>query len=123
MSIAKEMNVTLAIATSKPTYLAKLVVQHSGLINFIDFVQGTDGFPPKPNPEILARIQTYALGEVVVMIGDRVEDIQAAQRASIKSVGIAQSAHSIKVLSEAGADYTYDSVVDMLDSNILNEFS
>ena len=123
LSIAKEMNFTLAIATSKPTYLAKLVVQHSGLINFIDFVQGTDGFPPKPNPEILARIQTYALGEVVVMIGDRVEDIQAAQRASIKSVGIAQSAHSIKVLSEAGADYTYDSVVDMLDSNILNEFS
>jgi phosphoglycolate phosphatase len=123
LSIAKEMNLMLAIATSKPTYLAKLVVQHSELNNHIDFVQGTDGFPPKPNPEIFARIQALGMGEVIAMIGDRVEDIQAAQHALIKSIGIAQSAHSTKVLERAGADYTFGSIAEMLASNVLKELS
>jgi phosphoglycolate phosphatase len=123
LSIAKEMNLMLAIATSKPTYLAKLVVQHSELNKHIDFVQGTDGFPPKPNPEIFTRIQASGMGEVIAMIGDRVEDIQAAQHASIRSIGIAQSAHSTKVLERAGADYTFGSIADMLASNVLKGLS
>lgn len=123
LTIAKEMNFMLAIATSKPTYLAKLVVQHSELKNYIDFVQGTDGFPPKPNPEIFARIEASGMGEVIAMIGDRIEDVEAAQQASIKGVGIAQSAHSTRVLERAGADYTFDSIADMLASNVLKELS
>jgi phosphoglycolate phosphatase len=123
LSIAKEMNFILAIATSKPTYLAKLVVQHSELRNFIDFVQGTDGFPPKPNPEILTRIQESGMGDVIAMIGDRIEDIQAAQQASIKGIGVAQSAHSTRVLERAGADYAFESIADMLASNVLKELS
>ena len=117
------MGFRLVIATSKPTYLAELVVRESELIYYIDFVQGTDGFLPKPNPEIIYRIQREVAGNVIALVGDRTEDIHAAKQASIIGVGVAQSAHSAEVLAAAGADYTYMSIVDLLDSSFLHDLS
>jgi phosphoglycolate phosphatase len=123
LSAAKKMRFKLVIATSKPTYLADLVVRNSELFNYIDFVQGTDSFPPKPDPEIIYRIQRQVAGNIVALIGDRTEDMRAAKQALIKGVGVAQSAHSVEVLAAAGADYTSMSIVDLLASSILYDLS
>jgi phosphoglycolate phosphatase len=121
--VAKKMRFKLVIATSKPTYLAKLVVKESELFDYIDFVQGTDGFSPKPDPEIIFRIKKEVAGSVIALVGDRTEDMRAAKNASIKGVGVAQSAHSLEVLAAAGADYTCMSIADLLASSILHDLS
>lgn len=41
------------------------------------------------------------------MIGDRVEDLEAATASGIPSIGIAQSAHDEEMLTLHGASLTY----------------
>ena len=107
----------LAIATSKPTYLAELVVRNSCLNEFIDLIQGTDGFPAKPDPTCLLMVME-SLGAVgdAIMVGDRVEDILAARAAGIDSIGIANSFHGTQALKFAGAVHVFDSFLDFVNS-------
>lgn len=111
-----------AVATSKPTYLAQLVVENSPLVGLIDHVQGTDNFPPKPSPEIFAHVERKMSGLILAMFGDRVEDIEAANSAKITSIGIANSAHSVTRLQNSGASYAYGSWEELASSNLLAQF-
>ena len=106
----------LAIATNKPTYLAELVVKNSCLNEFIDLIQGTDGFPAKPDPTCLLMVmESLGTGEAI-MVGDRVEDILAARAAGIDSIGIANSFHNTQELKFAGAVHVFDSFLDFANS-------
>lgn len=118
----KSSGCSIGIATSKPQHLADLVVEHSTLKGLIDVIQGTDNFPPKPNPEVLKRVISQNHYHSAVMVGDRTEDIEAARGAGIPSVGIAQSAHSKENLLSFGATLVYKSIADALDevSSILS---
>lgn len=110
-----ESGFKLAIATTKPSHIAKLVVENSQLSNFDFFVQGTDGFLPKPNPEVIVRsIRNFAC-DSAVMIGDRVEDVLAAKAAGIPSIGIASSGHSIEELSNAGAHRVFRAMENLCE--------
>jgi phosphoglycolate phosphatase len=102
----------IAIATSKPQHLAELVVGNSKLHGLIDIIQGTDGFPPKPNPEVLFRVMHQYNTKCAVMIGDRMEDVESARAARISSIGIAQSAHSKQNLMTSGASLVYENMVE-----------
>lgn len=101
-------SVNLAVATSKPTLLAKESIKYSALKSFNFTILGSDGLKPKPNPEVLLMVmEQYPNVKNIVMFGDRVEDILAARAAGVHSVGIAQSAHSMDELLNAGADLTF----------------
>ena len=102
----------LAIATTKPSQIAKLVVQNSSLAQFGFHIQGTDGFPPKPNPDVILKCLQYFNDDEAIMIGDRVEDVLAAKAAGIPSIGIAASGHSFEQLSDAGAHRVFNSMGD-----------
>ena len=102
--------IKVAIATSKPTYLAKMVIENSEVSDLVNFVQGTDSFPAKPDPEVIKRCISMVKCKNPIMIGDRIEDIQAATAAGISSVGIAQSAHSEDLLTKAGAVCTFKNI-------------
>jgi phosphoglycolate phosphatase len=105
----KLMGKKVSVATGKSSSMATQVIQHSPLASLIDIIQGTDGFPAKPNPEVITRCLRRFPDLKAVMIGDRVEDILAANSAGIDSVGIAQSAHSVDDLLGAGAIHAYES--------------
>ena len=105
----------LAIATTKPTQIAKLVVNNSSLAHFDFHIQGTDGFPPKPNPDIILKCLEYFDDREAIMVGDRVEDVLAAKSAGIPSIGIASSGHSIEQLTDAGASRVFKSMRDLLE--------
>ena len=107
LELFSSMQLGLAIATSKPTSLAIEVIQHSSLRNFDLHVQGTDDFPPKPDPEVILRVLRYFPETPSFMVGDRTEDICAAQRAALPAIGIASSAHSESDLKDAGATLTF----------------
>ena len=103
----KYLGILVGVATTKPTYLAKEVIANSDLMGLVDFVQGTDGFAPKPNPEVLRRCMQGLGVENAIMFGDRKEDMQAAKTLGILSIGIAQSAHSIDDLLGEGAKFAF----------------
>jgi len=102
------MHLGLAIATSKPTKVAVEVIKHSSLADFDLYVQGTDDFPPKPDPEVILRVLRHFAETPSFMVGDRTEDIFAAQLASLPAIGIASSAHSESDLKDAGATLTFE---------------
>ena len=106
----------IGVATSKPGALTKLVIENSLMKPYVDYSQGTDGFPAKPNPEVI-RKTIKALGAIkALMIGDRKEDILAATAAGIPSIGIAQSAHTEKQLLNSGASLSYHSMIELYTS-------
>jgi phosphoglycolate phosphatase len=113
LSVIRANEINIAIATSKQTLMAEKVVQHSLLNGHIDHVQGTDGFAPKPNPKVIQMCLDKFPGLRAIMVGDRTEDMQAARNAGIRSLGIAQSAHSSSDLIKAGAQLSFQKISDL----------
>lgn len=105
----------LAIATTKPSHLAKLVVENSALSRFSFHVQGTDGFLPKPSPIVILECLRFFDVCEAVMIGDRVEDVLAAKAAGISSIGLGASGHSTEELRDAGALRVFKSMREFSD--------
>lgn len=88
----------VAVATTKPTFLATSLLKQTPLYQFLDFVQGTDDFAEKPDPEVFLRLEAAIKrsdGKVSdlgiskkISVGDRVSDIQAGLAAGYISFGI-----------------------------------
>ena len=117
IALIRKCDIRIAVATSKPTYLANRVIDNSEIRGMIDFIQGTDDFLAKPNPEVIHRCIEALKSKNAIMIGDRTEDVLAASAAGIPAIGIAQSAHSENLLIESGAKLTFNSI-DMLYQRI-----
>ena len=103
----EELRVRTAIATTKPTDLAIFTISNSNLRSFVIHIQGTDNFDPKPSPIVIQKILMELKPKFALMVGDRVEDIQAGVRAGINAIGIASGAHGHEVLRIAGAVATF----------------
>ncbi|HWB99657.1 MAG TPA: HAD-IA family hydrolase [Bryobacteraceae bacterium] len=75
-----------ATATTKGTPTTRLVLELFGLIQYFDHVQGTDGFPSKPAPDvILTSLKAMeACPDDCLMVGDSPADMEAARRAGVK---------------------------------------
>jgi HAD superfamily hydrolase (TIGR01509 family) len=77
-------------ATTKGTPTTRLVLEKFGLLPFFDHVQGTDGFPAKPNPDVIFKA-LEGLGAATddcLFVGDSPADMEAAHRAGIKSCAV-----------------------------------
>jgi phosphoglycolate phosphatase len=77
-------------ATTKGTPTARLVLEKFGLLPFFDHVQGTDGFPAKPEPDVIFA-SLKALGakpEDCLLVGDAPADIEAGRRAGVKTCAV-----------------------------------
>ena len=110
IALIRRCDIRIAVATSKPTYLANQVIDNSEIRGMIDFIQGTDDFLAKPNPEVIHCCISALKSKNAVMIGDRTEDVLAASAAGIPAIGIAQSAHSENLLIASGAMLTFKSI-------------
>ena len=105
---SKNKNIFIGIATSKPTHIAKLVIQNSKIAELVDHVQGSDAIPFKPNPAVIHECIKNLNTERNIMFGDRIEDMQAAQNTPIKGIGICQTHHKQNELKQAGATLVYE---------------
>jgi phosphoglycolate phosphatase len=73
-------------ATTKGTPTTRAILDQFGLLRFFDSVQGTDGFPCKPAPDVILTALA-ALGERredCLMVGDSPADVAAAHAAGVK---------------------------------------
>jgi len=105
----------IGIATSKPHWLIMEIITDWEYANFLAWVQGVDGFPPKPDPEVILRCQKKLDARKYVMVGDRPEDMIAGKRASCFCIGITQGHSSSSELDSSGADIVYDSIVSLYE--------
>ena len=73
-------------ATTKGTVTAQNILAQFGLASHFHHIQGTDGFPSKPKPDVVLKAME-ALGvqpEDCLLIGDSVPDMVAGKAAGVK---------------------------------------
>jgi phosphoglycolate phosphatase len=77
-------------ATTKGTPMTREILGQFGLLPHFDHVQGTDGFPAKPEPDvILASIRALgARPEECLLVGDAPADMEAGRRAGVRTCGV-----------------------------------
>jgi phosphoglycolate phosphatase len=79
-----------ATATTKGSPTTRAVLEQFGLIRFFDHVQGTDGFPCKPAPDVVltALAALGARPEDCLFVGDSQADMEAGRRAGVKTCAV-----------------------------------
>lgn len=97
----RQRDYLLAVATTKRQYMADGLVTAVGLADALDFVQGTDGFPAKPAPDVVLRAVAGAGGEGTWMVGDTVGDMLAGRAAGLKTYAVGWGTHSLERLAQA----------------------
>jgi len=77
-------------ATTKGSPTTRAVLEQFGLIQHFDHVQGTDGFPAKPAPDVLftAMGAMGAKPEECLFVGDSAADMEAGQRAGVATCAV-----------------------------------
>lgn len=77
-------------ATTKGTPTTRVILEMFGLLPYFDHVQGTDGFPSKPSPDVIyASIKKLGVrAEDCLLVGDAAPDMEAGRRAGVKICGV-----------------------------------
>lgn len=77
-------------ATTKSSQTAREVLELFGLVRFFDHVQGTDGFPSKPAPDVILRsLEKFGVApEHCLLIGDAAPDMEAGRRAGVRTCAV-----------------------------------
>jgi phosphoglycolate phosphatase len=77
-------------ATTKGTPTTRAVLELFGLLPYFDHVQGTDGFPAKPEPNVIfASLQVLGVpAEDCLLVGDSPADMEAGRRAGVKTCAV-----------------------------------
>lgn len=107
----------LAVATTKRSATGLALVQAMGLAGLLDHVQGTDGFPAKPSPEVIQRALGVLGAEGLWMVGDTRHDVEAGRAAGLATYAVARagSTHDHAALQAASPDRLEHSLSALLD--------
>lgn len=94
-------------ATTKGSPTTRIVLEKFGLLPYFDHVQGTDGFPAKPNPDVIfAALEALGASTAdCLFVGDSGADMEAAKRAGVKSCAVTYGYGSREALEVWKPDY------------------
>lgn len=103
-------------ATTKGTPTTRHVLEHFGLIRHFDHVQGTDGFPAKPEPDVLLKSMELfgARPEDCLMVGDAPSDMEAGRRAGVRICAVRYGYGDPTELAKWEPDYWIDDPRDLV---------
>jgi len=105
-----------ATATTKGTPTTHAILDQFGLLPYFDHVQGTDGFPCKPEPDVVLRSIT-ALGakpEDCIFVGDSETDMEAGRRAGVKTCAVRYGYGNPQSLAQWEPDYWVSDLRELL---------
>lgn len=108
LSALKARGITLAVATSKPTVYAEIVLKHHDLRKYFDYVCGSelDGTRDSKQQVIEYALDiTNSKGKRVAMVGDRKYDILGGNACGLDTVGADFGYAEKNELSDAKAKY------------------
>ncbi len=111
----------LAVATGKGRAGLDKTLAQSNMAHYFTSLQTPDNNPSKPHPGMLhSAMDECGVGPgETVMIGDAVFDIQMANAAGVRSIGVAWGLQPVAALVAAGATTTidrFDALYDLIDS-------
>jgi HAD superfamily hydrolase (TIGR01509 family) len=77
-------------ATTKGSATTKLVLEQFGLLRHFDHVQGTDGFPAKPEPDVLLKsLEVLRVRpDDCLFVGDSAADMESGRRAGMRTCAV-----------------------------------
>ena len=107
LQVLKEAGRRLAVVTSKPDIFAKRVLEYHKITDYFDILAAP---APQDHNSDKAPLLRKAMAELaidpaeVVMVGDRMYDINGANDAGVRSIGVLYGYGSEEELTEAGAD-------------------
>jgi 2-phosphoglycolate phosphatase len=102
-------------ATTKGTPTTRAVLEQFGLIQYFDHVQGTDGFPCKPEPDVILTA-LKALGAApadCLFVGDSPADMDAGRRAGVKTCAVRYGYGKHEELARFTPDYWVDDLREL----------
>lgn len=105
-----------ATATTKGTPTTTAVLELFGLLQYFHHVQGTDGFPPKPAPDVILRAMA-ALGEkpdACLLVGDSAADMEAGRHAGVRTCAVRYGYGNAEEMAKWEPDYWIDDLRDLL---------
>lgn len=102
-------------ATTKGTEMATNVLRQFGLLGYFDRVQGTDGFPAKPRPDVILKsIEAFGVRpEDCLLVGDAGPDMEAGRRAGVKTCAVTYGYGDIAAMRRHEPDYWIDSPLEL----------
>ena len=108
-------------ATTKGTPTTRLVLDRFGMLPFFDHVQGTDGFPAKPAPDVLFKsIELFgARPEDCLFVGDAAPDMEAGRRAGVKTCGVLYGYGNREEMARWEPDYWIEDIRELLPKSSL----
>jgi phosphoglycolate phosphatase len=102
-------------ATTKGSPMTRSILEQFGLLEHFEHVQGTDGFPSKPQPEVIFTA-LRALGADArdcLMVGDSTADIEAARAAGVKVCAVRYGYGDPEKLAALEPDYWVGDLRDL----------
>lgn len=112
----KNAGLRLAVATSKLENIAKQILEHFRLYKYFDYIGGA---LPDGSRDYKDQVIEYVMDILnadkckTVMIGDRIQDIQGANKVGIDSIGALYGYGSREELENAGALFIADTPQDI----------
>ncbi len=111
---------TLAVATQKPTGLARELLRLKGLDTFFEGIHGADGDDPAPDdpglgkvPILQAALEAADEFGPVMMVGDRLYDMAAARHLGIPGIGVSWGFAADGELEASGASAVVHSMPEL----------
>jgi phosphoglycolate phosphatase len=103
-------------ATTKGTRTTRLVLEKFGLAGHFHHFQGTDGFPAKPEPDVIHRSLdgVGAQPEDCLFIGDSPADMEAGRRAGVKICAVRWGYGDLDEMARFTPDYWVDRPEDLV---------
>ena len=103
-------------ATTKGTPTTRAVLEQFGLLTHFEHVQGTDGFPYKPAPDVILRALSVlgASPADCLMVGDSAADMEAGKRAGVKTCAVRYGYGAIEDLARFEPDYWVDDLRELV---------
>lgn len=115
----QEAGKTLYVATSKPEWMAKQVLEHFKLAGYFKMIGGGDDAAGRYEKDDVIRYvmerNEFSDGSSIVMVGDRRHDIAGAHKNGVSAAGVLFGYGSREELETAGADWIAESVQSLAE--------
>lgn len=103
-------------ATTKSSETARQVLELFGLARHFDHIQGTDGFPSKPAPDVVLK-SLERLGvrpEDCLLVGDAAPDMEAGRRAGVRTCAVTWGYGDLEAMRRHQPDFWIGSPAELL---------
>ena len=102
-------------ATTKGTPTTRAVLEKFGLLGYFQHVQGTDGFPCKPAPDVILTALAAMGGTPAdcLFVGDSAADMEAGRRAGVRTCGARYGYGDVAEMAKWEPDYWIDDLREL----------